>query len=391
MPPEGVYTERSLRMRRSKHPGARGIAAAVIAAALVAAVSASVAAPASNTSGAPGVAAAKAQIAQAMHVPAFGGPTQKLDATGLKGKTVWIIDNSLQNPFNTELANAAIDALKRVGITTKLIDGKGQTTEWTRQIELAAAQKPDAVIGSGLTTEFLKGPLKQLAAAGVPFVDDLINKTASEPAGVSAKIGVDNPYSGSNAAAVAVATMSNSSPGVLILNDSEFATSVGVYVNAAKAYLAKNCPACKVTVKDELFANAATHIPGDVADILRANPGIKWIIAGYDYQAGFAVQGLRQAGLTGVNVVASGGSPPQLNMVRAGNSPYIADQLVSGTWAGWAGADEAMRLILKMPVKTEVVPFRLLTKANIAPTNDAGALIGTDFMTPYLKLWGVNT
>ena len=184
--------------------------------------------------------------------------------------------------------------------------------------------------------------------------------------------------------------MTNSTPGVLILNDSEFSTSVGIYAKAAQSYVKKNCPACKVTMKDELFATAATHIPADVQNVLRANPDIKWIICGYDYQAGFAVQGLKQAGVSGVSVVASGGSAPQLNQVRSGTSPYVADQLVSGVWAAWTGADEAMRLILGQHVKTEVVPFRLLTKVNIPATNSASALTGTDFETPFLKLWGVK-
>ena len=126
---------------------------------------------------------------------------------------------------------------------------------------------------------------------------------------------------------------------------------MGIYAKAAENYVKAHCPSCQIITKDELFATAATNIPADVQDILRANPGIKWIICGDDYQAGFAVQGIQQAGVTGVSVLASGGSTPQLNDVRAGNSPYIADNLVSGVWAGWAGADEIIRLMLGKPAK----------------------------------------
>jgi ABC-type sugar transport system substrate-binding protein len=344
----------------------------------------------SRTAAPPGQAAAKALVANAQRVPPFKGPRLRINARSLKGKTVWIIVNSLQNPFNTQLAKAAQTAFGKVGIKTKLIDGKGQTTEWTRDIQLAAAQKPAAVLGSGLSTQFLKGALKDLASAKVPFVDDLLDVTVPEPAGVSAKVGVDTTHAGSVNAAYAIANMGSSSDGVLVLNDSEFSTSVGIYANAAKGYLNKNCPACQVVVKDELFASAATNIPADVQNIIRANPGIKWIVAGYDYQAGLAVQGLQQAGITDVKVVASGGNAPQLNQVRSGDSPYVADQLISGVWAGWVGADLSMRLMLHVPVKAETAPFRLLTHSNIPATNNPIKLTGTNFQTPFLKLWKVK-
>lgn len=348
-------------------------------------------APSATTSAAAATdptAAAQALVDEALNNPSFQGPSDAIDVSTLKGKTVWILVNSMQNPFNADIAKAAADALSKAGVASKLVDGMGQPSEWSRQVSEAVAQKADAIIDSGEATELLAGPLKDVAAANIPFVE-AINTVSAQPAtGVGSRVVVDFGHSGEIQAAYAIAKSSGTGS-VLIFGDDEFPTEK-VRVDAQVQYFKDHCPNCKVTVKNEQLATLATAVPADTQSILRANPDIKWILPAYDYLGGFVVQGLSQGGLTDVSVVGADAVPQQLDQIRQGTS-YVADVGETPVWCGWAAADAIMRLMLGKPAPNEEIPVRLFTKDNLpATSNDPADLFGTDFKTPLLKLWGLQ-
>lgn len=332
-------------------------------------------------------AAAAALVQEAAGVPAFQGPTEAIDVSSLKGKTVWILVNSMQNPFNATIGQAAADALGKAGIKTKLVDGMGQPSEWSRQTSEAVAQNAAAIIDSGEATELLSGPLKDVATAKIPFVEAINDVNAAPAAGVGSRVVVDFGHSGEIQAAYAIAK-SQGTGSVLIFGDDEFPTEKR-RVEAQVQYFKDHCPACKVTVKNEQLATLATSVPADTQSILRANPDIKWILPAYDYLGGFVVQGLTQGAITGVSVVGADAVNQQLDQIRTGGA-YVADVGETPIWCGWAAADAIMRLMLGKAAPNEEIPVRLFTKDNLPPTNDPAALFGTDFQTPLLKLWGVS-
>ena len=86
---------------------------------------------------------------QVLGPAAFQPAGGAINAASLKGKSVWIIVNSLEDPFNAGMAKAAAGALQKAGIRAKVLDGQGSEDTWARLMEEAAAQKPAAVIGSG--------------------------------------------------------------------------------------------------------------------------------------------------------------------------------------------------------------------------------------------------
>ena len=333
-------------------------------------------------------AVAQALVDEALQSPPFQGPTEAIDVSSLKDKTVWILVNSMQNPFNAAIGQAAAEALGKAGVKSKLVDGMGQPAEWSRQLSEAVAQKADAIIDSGEPTELLAGPLKDVAAANIPFVEAINDVGAQPAAGVGSRVVVDFGHSGEVQAAYAIAE-SDGKGSVLIFGDDEFPTEK-VRVDAQVQYFKDHCPDCKVTVKNEQLATLATSVPADTQSILRANPDIKWILPAYDYLGGFVVQGLKQGGITDVSVVGADAVAQQLDQIRAGES-YVADVGETPVWCGWAGADEIMRLMLGKDAPNEEIPVRLFTKENLPPTsNDPADLFGTDFQTPLLQLWGVQ-
>jgi len=333
-------------------------------------------------------AVAAALVQEATGVPAFQGPSEAIDVSSLKGKTVWILVNSMQNTFNAAIGQAAAAALAKAGIKTKLLDGMGLPSEWSRQTSEAVAQNAGAIIDSGEATELLAGPLKDVAAAKIPFVEAINDVNAAPETGVGARVVVDFGHSGEIQAAYAIA-QSQGQGSVLILGDDEFPTEAR-RVQAQVQYFKDNCPGCKVTVKNEQLATLATSVPADTQSILRANPDIKWILPAYDYLGGFVVQGLTQGAITGVSVVGADAVSQQLDQIRAGGA-YVADAGETPVWCGWAAADEIMRLMLGKSVSNEEIPVRLFTKANLtSASNDPASLFATDFETPLLKLWGLQ-
>jgi len=294
----------------------------------------------------------------------------------------------MQNPFNATIGQAAADALAKAGIKTKIVDGMGQPSEWSRQTSEAVAQNAAAIIDSGEATELLGGPLKDVAAANIPFVEAINDVNATAAAGVGARVVVDFGHSGEIQAAYAIAK-SQGTGSVLILGDDEFPTEKR-RVEAQVQYFKDHCPACKVTVKNEQLATLATSVPADTQSILRANPDIKWILPAYDYLGGFVVQGLTQGAITGVSVVGADAVSQQLDQIREGGA-YVADVGETPIWCGWAAADEIMRLMLGKTASNEEIPVRLFTKDNLTSTsNDPASLFATDFETPLLKLWGLS-
>lgn len=379
---------------RSRPGAVLSLSAIAVALAVAACSSAAQSPSAGSQSAATSPAASTSSAAQALvdkwsAVQPFSGPTESIDISSLKGKTVWVIVNSFANPFNMTIAQAATTALGKAGVNTKLIDGKGQLNEWTRQLELAVAQKPAAIIDSGLPTDQLSGPMKDVAAANIPLVEAVNDVNAAPETGVTARVVLDYQLEGQIMAAYIVA-QSQGQAHVLLYNDPEFPNEVGNVAKGAKAYFAANCPACKVTEKIEQIATVATSVPADTQSILRANPDIKWVISNFDYLGGFVVQGLQQGGFTDVKVVGGDAVAQQLDQVRQGKS-YVADVGATPVWCGWAAADTVMRAMLGKNPANAVIPYRLLTKDNIAATDDPNALFGTDVETPYLKLWGVSS
>ena len=336
-----------------------------------------------------GVDVAQALVAEALKVPDFQGPSQAIDVSSLKGKTVWILVNSMQNTFNAAIANGAAEALSKAGIKTKLVDGQGQPSNWSRQVEEAVAQHADAIIDSGEATELLSGPLKDVASAKIPFVEAINDVGAQPTPGVGSRVVVDFGHSGEIQAAYAIA-QSGGTGGFLIFGDDEFPTEK-VRVDAQVQYFKDHCPDCKVTVKNEQLASLATAVPADTQSTLHANPDIKWILPAYDYLGSFVVQGLQQGGFTGVNVVGADAVSQQLDQIRQGPF-YVADVGETPVWCGWAAADEIMRLMLGQSAPNEEIAVRLFTKDNLpASSNDPADLFQTDFQTPFLQLWGVSS
>lgn len=337
-----------------------------------------------------GVKAAKALLAKYSAQPTFQPVGGAINAASLKGKPVWIIVNSLEDPFNAGMAKAAAGALHKAGIRAKVLDGQGSENTWSRLMEEAAAQKPAAVIGSGISTALMKGPEAALGRAGVPFIE-AVSSPNSLPAypGVVGYVDLNYLLDGQLQAAYAIAN-SCGKASVLLFNDTEYPDTVGAVVKGGSEFFKKNCPECKVYTQVVQIATLPTTVPSDVATIIHAHPSIQWVQANFDYLAGFAVQGIKQAGFSNVSVVSGDAVNAQLDELRQGKLMKI-DVGASPVWVGWAAADLIIRIMLGQKTPYELVPERAFTKDNLPSSDSPTALVSTNFESDYLKLWGLGS
>jgi ribose transport system substrate-binding protein len=107
-------------------------------------------------------------------------------------------------------------------------------------------------------------------------------------------------------------------------------------------------------------------------------------------------QGVQQTSTgTHVKIATAGGDLPALQEIKAGR--LALDVGEDFPYEGWGDADEAMRMMLGMPVVAEHVPVRLFTAGNVGslhltPAAQAsGEWYGSSaYMTMFEHLWGLR-
>jgi len=168
-------------------------------------------------------------------------------------------------------------------------------------------------------------------------------------------------------------------------------------VDAVRAELGKNCPACKmstleVTVNDLVGGT----VPQNISSYLQAHPDVDYVYFTYASLDNGVAPVLRAAGLQSkVKLVGTQGSQPQMKEVASGTAAAwsalpqelsmwtMVDQMARLSVGEWTSADER---------KAAVPPFFLVTTADGANAlvNLADGWPGpTGFQDAFKKLWGV--
>lgn len=372
-----------------KFVGSRAIGI-VVAAGLAAAVAASPIAARSGH-GLSGVDQAKAKVLAAMKMPQFKPPGAAVPMSKLKGKNVWIMTSTLAVPFVADIAHGAQNGAKAAGWKTRLIDGKGNVTEWNRILAEAISQKVDAVISVASSPVVMKPQMAKAKAAGIPVVDVLTADQADPLVpGTFAHVSISF-YTSGTLQADYVIWKSGGKANVLIFGDNEFPGEV-TRVKGMKDEFKKLCPACKVTFQDTQVAKLGTALGQTAQTLLRRDPSIDWVLPTYDAQALYIVPAIKQAGLAKkVKVVSSDAVTSNLQWT-AKSDVQIADVGEPDQWAGWASVDMIARAMLGMPRVDPGIPLRMFDATNLKGVNtaDANQLFGGSYVKQYKTLWGMG-
>ncbi len=185
----------------------------------------------------------------------------------------------------------------------------------------------------------VKSALAQAKKANIPVVDAF---DLSSPSAPLSPPGLSGEHDGRLRARRAclgdyiVAHVGSTSPHVLVFGDSSF-PSVASITGGAVSEVKKLLPNSTIISKNVPVGQIATQLGDLTQSSLRADPDIKWVVAGYDAEAICIVPAIQQAGLAGkVNVVGHDAVPQNLKWVQTSHIQMFDVGDPTG-WGGWSG------------------------------------------------------
>jgi ribose transport system substrate-binding protein len=340
-------------MRRFVSPQVPALIAALAVGATVAASSvigtASAAASSKKASTSFNLAAIKKQVAAFQHGPTkYMGPTQPVKVPKHIKLAVVPCSEALAG---CEEASLGVEAVaKQLGWSVTLYNGDGTPSGMNNAMQQAVTSGANAIITGAVNPEFIASGLKAAAAKGIP-VGSATEGVAPSPGGYKFDIGPNYQTLGQADGDYVIAN-SHGKAVFVPFNDKEY-SSVVAFVDAVTATVRK-CTTCKVLPTEQFVsANVSpTSLGARVVDLLRTNPSIDYLVAGYDPAAAVMVPAIDTAGLKGkVNIVSVIGAAQNLAYVKAGNV-QTADSGFDNNYIGYMAVYQITRLLDHMSLWT---------------------------------------
>ena len=384
-------------------------AAAITAAALLAACSSSSSSSSSSaasssgsasasSSAAPvsdGVAAAKAEVAGFEAIPSHPVPTAPIKGvSALKGKTVYYVPLVQQISGFVLTAAALKTALAKVGMNLQVCNGEAQPTVIAGCIGQAAGAGAAGIILDSIPYGMGANAINSATAKGVPvIVSDQFPPTPDSKSTDKLDYALGAPYQPNDIAYWTIAD-SGGKANLIIAEEADSPSEIQYIVNA-QAILQKDCPGCTVTVK-QITESGAAQWASATSSFLLADPSADYYYTEFEDSLQPAVQGIQTSNRTSINLSVAGGTVDGLGLLAKGNGPVRAVVAVDQTYAGWALADQVLRMATKTPPVDVVYPTRLFTKDNIGSiqvttaAQASGAWFGSNaYQKSFEKDWGV--
>ena len=351
--------------------------------------SSSSSASASNaaSSGNSAVQQASAAVATAMQNPTgWHGPTTPARAP--KGKKIVVLSCDQATSGCSTVAEEAVNAAKKLGWSTTLLDGKDSPDTYNADIKQAITLKADGLDLVGVSESLVGDSIKQAKAAGIKVVSSGVDNQPGTAANVvDADVREPNDIPGQWIADWMI-KQTNGKAKVLALNLPEFSV-IGSDLKYFEAQL-KSCSGCSVVKEmDVNLASAATSLAQQVEGLLQANPDVNYVYMPVSDLLPYVQQAIQAVNKTGQISVADTSCqlPGPVSMRKHGVE--TACVAVPYHWLGWASIDLMVRLMDgQHPTWTSETPMKLLTASNVFPTGEFWDG-GYPFQQKYEQLWGV--
>ena len=381
-----------------------GVAAVAAAAALAAACGSSNNNSGTTSSGGSSGAAAHAKaVVASLSKPTtqFSPPGPPVNAKSLKGKSVWYIPISLQAPVFA-IGNTALHAaLGKVGVSVHICSGEANPSATAACVNQAVARGAGAIVADAVPYVLAANAFANARSHHVPVL--IVNQVTPAKGAPGAVQGNGNDkfaYALSQDATQVTGVAewaiadSNGKANVLMETFTDSPSTIA-YGAAAQAAFKRDCPGCKVTVQKVGLANASL-IPSQTSSALLSHPDTNYVLPEFDAVLQPVSQGVQQAGyVKKVKLATSGGDLPALQQIKAGR--LAADVGEDFPYAGWADADEVIRMMLGKPVVVEHVPVRLFDSSNVGSLSLTPAAQasgewygGKGYVAMFEHLWGVR-
>ncbi|HEX3960786.1 MAG TPA: hypothetical protein VHZ03_29895 [Trebonia sp.] len=337
----------------------------------------------------PAVAAAVAAVRAASTMPASIPETQALPSAPPKGKTVLFMQcEEVECSFEGNGMKAAAAA---IGWTVKVLNYQAANpATLVTALQQGLQYHPVAAFFSGVPQEAWQSEQKPYAAAGAFLVDTFLDTV---PTGVGVEPGrayqPDMTSLGTVLADEQIADSGGTSANSILVNVPTYDV-FGPLVTAYKAEMAKDCPACQVTDVDVTLPQMLSgDLNSAVVSAAKRASGVKYIVSTNGSFTDTLPQALKAAGLGGLKLISGQGvSLDQQNVLNGTQLATVSSPL---TLSGWQDVDIAIRAVMHLPIPAGdgVVPWVLLTKANIGTPSDSYDR-PVDYPAQFEKLWHVG-
>jgi ribose transport system substrate-binding protein len=338
---------------------------------------------------------AKANIDALMKAPTYQGPTEPLDPSKVRGKTVYFIAFDLSNAFNKAILDHFQEAAGLMGLKVVALSGQVNPALETTYVNQAVKANAAGIVLLSIGAEQVPAALKNAAAAKIPVIT-MAQRSAGENPGENitnqvtvntteiGKAQVDLAYVESNGYVNAVAYGGESLPQDVSQWDGQ------------QARIKELCPdVCKYKKQNINLSDFQTKLPAVAHAAITADNDLNWFLPTWDILGGYTVPGIQQAKAGGrVQFSAWNGIPAAMDLVRSGKQ--AATFGVPLRWWGWAASDMIARYIAGQDVApdAENMPVRLFTKEILdqAGTVDDESKLYNDnaVFDKYKQLWGAQ-
>lgn len=347
-----------------------------------------------NAAGGGGVNDAAVQAAQATYDTLKKPPTDLLVPKGkvsksMAGKTFYYVYLG-GIPTIQQLVDFTTEADTLVGAKTVALPFKSGTDELVSRLEKAIADKPDGVYIAGAPNSQVQAQLDRLKTAGIPVVSQ---GNREKDDGTFGFAGYGWAYQMCSSYAAIVVADSKGTANILDMNFPQVAAISHGCVAGLKDYLAKNCPGCKLEVKDQQLADQfAGKLPQIVTGLLQARPKVRYVT----WQGGNSIPGvpeaIQAAGIKDVKHVSFSGDSRNWTDIRDGKELGILE--LDTRYSAYRTNDLMYRLVAgddTTEANNELFPTQFLMKDSVpdASTQKVWFLPG-DYVSKFKQAWGVG-
>ena len=340
-----------------------------------------------------GVADAKALVAKYSKLPSFEPPGPAFDAAAcMKGKKIFAIPLTDDNPFEVAIVGGMEQAAKMVGFEFKHWRTQLSPDQWTQGLNKAADEKFDLVdLVGGLPPELIAPQIAEVRAKGVKVTTTHdYDFTQKAPDILDGNGHTDYVTVGKLIAAWTIAKTDGHVDAVVFGPDE--ITPTTPLKTAILDYFKANCPDCKTTYINTPAAEWATKVQPAVQGALLADPKINYVLPIYDSMSQFAAPAMIATSST-AKIVSYNGTPFVLDMMRDGDMVEM-DVGESLGWVGMAGIDADMRLLCgQKPVDHLNTPAFIFDKSNVATAGKPATFndgYGDAHISGFKALWGLK-
>lgn len=362
-----------------------------------AAAGAGTTATSSSGGDAPGLAEAKANVDRWLRGTSVEPVTDGSPAIA-PGKNIWVISCGQLLSSCARGTKGAVEGARAVGWKTQVFDTKGDLSSAGDGIRQAIAAKADGIYVYFIDCSYMRKPLEEAKAAGIPVVQ-------SE--------GVDCDQSDSGAPRLFTWTTEYVEGDMLtwIRDFGRAMTSYLIVAGEGKGnvlYVADNaaistrsvvdgfeqeiatCTECKSKVVEYSFDEIAKGLSSRVQDELLRDPKITQVGVAYDALLNGGVsEGVQQAERTGRELTLTAGEGQEATMDLVRDGVAAAGVGLDNEWEGWSGVDSLNRLFAGRRPVSSGIGIQLYDKDHNTP--ESGPYVSTiDFRSAYKQAWGIN-